>query len=223
MKWYKLASLAKDKMFDLGLYPVFRVDEFSIRNLSPGLEEFTNFAIHDDFPELIPEREIWISEEVPEDEARLFAYNAAKRYDLLADGYDQDYAYDEGLKYEKALREKKDLAATDRDFSDISSQDIYLREYGKIYNDGLTVWIVDGNLVRDLFDTQFVEGGNGYALPWVPKDEIWIDNELKEEEIPYIIKHEYVELKLMKDDGMPYEEAHHEAALAEYRMRIGNS
>ena len=60
------------------------------------------------------------------------------------------------------------------------------------------MWLVDGELVRDLYKTDYICGGNPYVpYPWIPKNEIWIEKNLKKEEIYSIILHEYVESTLV--------------------------
>jgi len=72
---------------------------------------------------------------------------------------------------------------------------------------GLSVYVVDGFHVRDKFDSDFSQGGNGYRYSWIPKNEIWIDGHLSEGEWPIIEYHECREVEFMKA-GMSYDSAH---------------
>ena len=74
----------------------------------------------------------------------------------------------------------------------------------------IKIALVDGTHVRNNFDSDFSQGGNGYAYDFVPKDEIWIDAEIDRIEWPYIAFHECQEIEHMKT-RMPYDEAHDRA------------
>ena len=67
----------------------------------------------------------------------------------------------------------------------------------KKYTKKLKIWIVRGNLVRTLFDVDFNQGGHEKVYPFIPKNEIWIDDYLYKKEIPYVLIHELHERKLM--------------------------
>lgn len=217
---YKIAKdkVEKEELGNYGGYEVYLVNEEKIRNLKLADEEFTNFAIHNQFPSLIPKDEIWLGEEVSECERKFFINNAVKLYNLINSGVDISEAYDKALKYEKSLREKFDgIKPRGATSEDNPPKELYVEEYGKI-ND-ITVWIVNGEIARDLYKTDYCEGGHGYVYPWIPKDEIWIEKDIEEDEIPYILHHEYIELKLMRDKDMDYEDAHEIAAKKEFEKR----
>jgi hypothetical protein len=74
--------------------------------------------------------------------------------------------------------------------------------------------LVDGTHVRNRHDSDFSQGGNGYAYDFVPKDEIWIDEQIDPVEWPFIAFHECEEAELMKR-GMSYDDAHEHAKYAE--------
>ena len=38
--------------------------------------------------------------------------------------------------------------------------------------------LVDGNVVRCTYKTDYTEGGHGQVYPWVPKREIWVEKAL---------------------------------------------
>ena len=73
--------------------------------------------------------------------------------------------------------------------------------FGRKLESGLSVWIINGRLVRSGFDDDFTEGGHDYVYEFVPRDEIWIDNDLEEVERPYVLLHELHERNLMAKDG----------------------
>jgi hypothetical protein len=61
----------------------------------------------------------------------------------------------------------------------------------------ISIWIVDGRLVRSVFDVDFTEGGHDYVYEFVPQNEVWIDNDLEESERPFVLLHELHERNLM--------------------------
>lgn len=83
---------------------------------------------------------------------------------------------------------------------------------------GLTVWLVDGDYVRDNISVDFIGGGHDLVYDYVPVNEIWIDNGTNKEEIKYYVIHEIYERGIMLD-GMGYDEAHEEANEVEEAFR----
>ena len=78
--------------------------------------------------------------------------------------------------------------------------------------------MVDGRLVRSVFDIDFTEGGHEYVYEFIPENELWIDNDVKQYERGYVILHELHERnKMMK--GMTYNKAHQESSKIEYFCR----
>src|SRR6202011_3256568 len=85
----------------------------------------------------------------------------------------------------------------------------------------IQVWLVDGNMVRSLYKTDYTEGGHGYVYRWVPKREIWVEKDLDRWELPFILCHEYLELRLMRDKGLAYDKAHEICSKVEFNLRKG--
>jgi hypothetical protein len=83
------------------------------------------------------------------------------------------------------------------------------------------VWLVDGSVVRGTYKTDYTEGGHGYVYRWIPKDQIWAEFNLHPSELPFIIAHEYLELRLMRDEKLDYDTAHDICSKMEYRLREG--
>jgi hypothetical protein len=84
----------------------------------------------------------------------------------------------------------------------------------------INIWIVDGFVIRrDIFG-EFLYGGNPQRYPWIPKDEIWIDNAISAEEFKYTLIHEINERDLMATKGMSYSEAHDSSSAVERRIRM---
>ncbi len=203
-------------------YRVFKVNEFAIRSSAKKYQEFTNYAISYDFPDLVPKDEVWVSEENDDEELIFIIINAIRQLRLIELGENRDKAYEIGLELEKTLREQLEFLKYDPEsWKTYRPKEVYIKPYKNIVTQNgekIVVWIVDGDKVRNLYKTDFVEGGHGYVYPWVPKDEIWIDDDVKSAEWPFILHHEYVEYGLMKG-GMLYEPAHAIAAENEYKMR----
>jgi hypothetical protein len=201
-----------------GRFTIWRVDGIKIRSfLDP---EFTNFGQHFRFP-YIPEQEFWLDCEVIKDERRFFIDHLLVEWKLMKQGISYDLAsITAGIK-EKAERYRsltvKKLILTEKAF-DINKLHTKLLEKT---NTGLSVWIVNGNLVRTLFFIDFTEGGHHYVYDFVPENEIWIDNDLLADEIPFVILHEFHEMKLMKKLKWVYAKAHRHASRLEWLCRQG--
>lgn len=75
--------------------------------------------------------------------------------------------------------------------------------------DRLKIYLVDGEEVRKEH-IEFVSGGHGFVYNYIPKDEIWIDENQKSKpaDMEATIKHEIFEVRKMRDEGLTYEEAH---------------
>ncbi len=85
--------------------------------------------------------------------------------------------------------------------------------------EGFNVWIVDGAAVRRDLYPAFLYGGNPQRYPFIPHNEMWIDNAIAAEEFEYTIAHELLERSLMARQGMSYENAHDRALELERAMR----
>ena len=90
---------------------------------------------------------------------------------------------------------------------------------GEVCPHGLHVVLVDGTYVRDTYDSDFCQGGNGFAYPkFIPKTEIWVDNCIPPAERALVAFHECVEAELMRG-GASYGRAHDEAKRRENTFR----
>ena len=83
---------------------------------------------------------------------------------------------------------------------------------------GLVIVLVDGTHVRNTYDSDFSQGGNGYRYDFVPRGELWVDDCLPEIEIPLVAFHECREAELMRH-GWTYSRAHDRAKMLEDRFR----
>ena len=205
-------------------YKVYSVNALAVRNSGPGNEEFDNFAIHDELPRLIPKDEIWVAERALPREGVFFIADALTRLQEAARGMPEGAAYTAGLHVQRFLREKWDGL----DYrGGKPHKRVPARVYGGHYltladpEFPIEVWLVDGSVVRGLYKTDYTEGGHGYVYRWVPKDEIWVESTVDRRELPLVVAHEYLELRLMRDEGLAYDPAHAIAAKLEYQLREG--
>ena len=201
-------------------YEIYTVDEDAIRNISLCSEEFTNWGIHEDIrlSNLIPEDEVWVSEEYNENEREKYIETAITVSRSVKSGMSFNDAYNNAIEKEREERELENQTNCDN-----VPDKVYVRSLGDIVIDEdeftLSGFLVDGDFVRDHFKTDFVEGAHGYVFPWIPKDEVWIESNLKEEDVRFVMFHEVFELLMMRDFNMPYERAHDMAALEEFKLR----
>ncbi len=87
------------------------------------------------------------------------------------------------------------------------------------YSGVVTVWLVDGPLVRSVYFLGYAEGGHDIVYPWIPRNEIWLEESLKFEERAFIVLHELHERYLMLSEKMSYPDAHRGATIIEDRYR----
>ncbi len=180
-------------------------------------EEFSNFGHSGSF-DSIPKNEIWIDQESDPDEHRFFLAHASLERRLMCAGKDYDAARRQANKMERKMRiaagdlrkltKGKDLPQPER---------VHSRLLKKL-NNGVTVWLVDGRLVRSVFDIEFTEGGHEQVYEYVPLNEVWIDDDIHDDERGFILFHELFERRLMAG-GMTYDKAHERASSRERYLR----
>jgi hypothetical protein len=90
---------------------------------------------------------------------------------------------------------------------------------GKV--DSLEIYIVDGELVRREIYPDFIFGGNEQRYPFVPHNEIWIDNSIPNREYTTTLKHEINEMTLMRERQWTYIQAHDSSLMLEVLLRNG--
>jgi hypothetical protein len=94
---------------------------------------------------------------------------------------------------------------------------VYKVFMGKI--DSLEVYIVDGQLVRREIFSDFIFGGNEQRYPFIPHNEIWIDDAVSAKEYATTLQHEVLEMNLMRDFQMTYIQAHDSSLMLEVKLR----
>lgn len=214
-------KLNKRRLLKHGDLTVYCVNGLAVRNASQADEEFGNFATHDEFPDAIGPKEIWISEKPAAREGVFFIANALTYLARQAAGA-TEVAYDDGIAAERELREHvTGIRFRDGKPHKQVPEAIYLSEYVTLPDpqEKLTVWLVDGCLLRSYYKTDYTQGGHGLVYPWIPRSEIWVEDGVDRREIPFIVCHEYLERRLMRDDGLGYDRAHEIASCLEYDLR----
>jgi hypothetical protein len=180
-------------------------------------EEFTNYGQHYNFT-YIPKNEFWLDKEAANDEQKFFIDHLLVEHMLMEKGVPYDSALEAADKIEMAERRKAgDVRKLTKGGNLPDPKQVHVRLWKKLEN-GVSVWIVDGRLVRSVFDDDFTEGGHDYVYEFVPQNEVWIDNDLEEVERPYVLLHELHERNLMAK-GWTYSKAHEDASKIEYHCR----
>jgi hypothetical protein len=199
-----------------GDYQVWIVDGAYIRGHID--EEFTNFGQHYRYS-YIPENELWIDNEAKPDERSFFIEHLLVEHNLMAKGA----LYEDALTKADAVERRERRRAGDvrklthqgKELPDAAA--VHERLWKKLEN-GVSVWIVDGRLVRSAFDIDFTAGGHDHVYEFIPNGEVWIDNDIEEKERGFVLLHELHERNRMKE-GLPYSKAHDESSRLELRCR----
>jgi hypothetical protein len=75
--------------------------------------------------------------------------------------------------------------------------------------DDCEIYTVNGDYIKEKDFMDFVEGGNWKVYPkFIPKMEIWVDEEIKERDWKYILLHELTESYIMDKYDYAYPDAH---------------
>jgi hypothetical protein len=206
------------KFSEISGFKVWIVDGEYIRDNID--EEFTNFGQHYKF-KFIPKNELWIDKErVPGEEKFFISYLLIENR-LMAKGMSYSRAVGRGNIFErgergksKVMKKRIRLKGDHKKLMDIIHKDL-LQKYS---TKKVKVWIVDGEAVRGLFYVDFTEGGHGYVYDFIPKDEVWIDDDIEPDEIKFVLLHEMHERALMAK-GMKYDPSHASSSKIEYFCR----
>ena len=219
-----------------GKYSIYLVNDEKIRNFAKYAEEFSDYGLNISKKGLttlnfkfIPENEIWIAKSIKPSERHYIISNALAYIRGIERGLDPGDSYDKALEKEKSVRTKdaanklhiKNSKTINNPLHKDIPKKVYVKKYGVIKDkeESVNIFIISGEFVRDLYKTDYVEGGHAYVYNWIPKDEIWIDKTVKKEEIPVIILHEFLERTLMKYKKFPYVRAHVAASKSEFEHR----
>lgn len=219
-----------------GKFSIYLVDDETVRNKAEFAEEFSDYGVNIGKKGLstlnfkfIPENEIWIAKSMKPSERHFIIGNALAYIRGIERGMGPGDAYDYAIKREQANRTKDALhrlhlklkkMPENPKHKDIPKK-LYFKKYGiiKDVNEIVNVNLIDGEVVRDLYKTDYVEGGHAYVYEWIPLDEIWIDKIVPMDEVPVVILHEFLERTLMKYRKFPYVRAHVAASKVEFEHR----
>lgn len=177
-------------------YKVWYVNGFWIRkNLDP---EFTNFGSNRYF-HFIPKEEFWIDKENGKREASFFIDNFLIIQKELEKGKTYPEAVEVANKLEKIerLKVKSTLRLKKLRISERILKKIHKKRLFHKYTRNLNIYVVRGDLVRSLFFLDFTQGGHDKVYSFIPKNEVWIDDDVYKKEIPFVLIHELHERKLM--------------------------
>jgi hypothetical protein len=196
MKSYVNKKIYLQKIGEFSGFKFWYVNGYFIRtNIDPA---FTNFCYNRYMP-FIPKDEFWIDKENGVKESHFFINSFLTIQKELKKGKEYIEAVRIADKLEKRERKKatflkkvKKIKVKIKLFEKIHKKRLF-----KKYTKNLKIWQVKGHLVRSLFDLDFNQGGHGLVYPFVPKNEIWIDDDVYKKEIPYVLIHELHERHLM--------------------------
>ncbi|MHB9048025.1 MAG: hypothetical protein ACYC35_19095, partial [Pirellulales bacterium] len=205
-----------EKVATRGDYQVWVVDGAYVRGHID--EEFTNFGQHYRYP-YIPLHEFWIDKEATPDERTFFIDHLLVEHDLMAKGASYADAITQADRVERRERRRAgDVRKVTQKGNGLPDADKVHERLWKELENGVSVWIVNGRLVRSAFDIDFTAGGHDHVYEFVPAGEVWIDDDIAENERGFVLLHELHERNRMAS-GMPYGKAHAESSHLEYHCR----
>ena len=147
----------------------------------------------------IPDEEIWIDKQFKNETKFLIKF-----YELFHNAKNKNISYQKWRKeIQKNLPDKKFIPP-------------FIHQQEKI--NGLIIQYVDGSIIRQFLDPEFIFGGHKFVYDYVPAKTIWVDNLQNRQELPYTLFHEIMEYKQMKK-GMTYDQAHDIATAFEKAKR----
>jgi hypothetical protein len=165
-----------------------------------------------------PSGEIWIDNAISCEEFDLtVAHELNERHLMAKYGWTYEEAHDSSLMLEQVIRHKNQeiCAAHEASLKKVSVLDSYnikeiknLPDSIKLENiyrvpegtmEGLSIWVVDGYMIRKNIYPDFGFSGNDLAYHFIPPREIWIDGQVSCEETEYSIALEMKERQLMTE------------------------
>jgi hypothetical protein len=180
-------------------------------------KEFTGFGQHFVFS-FIPKTEFWIDEGTNESDIGFIIDHLLVEHRLMLKGMPYARALERANKKEMIERKRTgDILNVIEHGNLPEAKKAHVRLW-KAVKLGPSVWIVDGRLVRSVFDADFPEGGHDRVYGFIPENEVWIDTGLDDAERPFVLLHELHERNLMVK-GWPYNRAHDDASRLEYNYR----
>lgn len=184
-----------------------------------------------------PRGEIWIDNSISAEEySYTLAHELNERKLMATFGYTYSAAHDSSLKLELRMRFDDQKAARQHELElpkvsptdcdgikqikiiddSIRLQNVYLYQFES--RNGITIWVVNGSLIRKEIYPDFGLSGNGYVYNFIPKGEIWIDGQISCEETGFSISREVLQRELMSK-GMNYDQSYQKAIKQEVLLR----
>lgn len=218
-------------------YDIWIVDGQKVR------QEIFNEFVYGGNPQrytFVPENEIWIDNAISCEEFTLTLDHELNECHLMKTfGMSYYDAHDSSLARELQMRRKmneqnllheaelKPVSPIDYDSTkeihDIADKIKLKNVYRQYYTirEGISIWIVDGAVVRRDIYPDFGFSGNDMAYHFIPFKEIWIDSQVSCEELEYSITLELAEREFMKK-GIEYDSAYTEALKSSDDLRKKN-
>src|SRR5262249_17552584 len=129
-------------------------------------ENFVEYDHHGRF-RFIPEKEFWIDDEMPEKENPLYVKGLRKKLSYIEEGLSPEEAAGKADTFEELEREK---SARVRKILDSKNTEVIRNAIRKKkleeYSSTVSVWLVDGALVRSTYMLGYTEGGHDVVYPW---------------------------------------------------------
>lgn len=137
-----------------------------------------------------PPGDMWIDNRLGIEELQYtIGHELIERKLMLERGWSYDRAHKEGgLLLETRMRDRDERHAARKGAP-------YRAYYGR--RNGMSVWIVDGPLVRSTLNPDFCFGTHDQKADFVPEGEIWLDSAMSVEEAIYSLKHQVVEREML--------------------------
>jgi len=176
-----------------------------------------------------PKGEIWIDNAISCEEYNLtLAHELNERHLMAKFGWTYIAAHDSSLSVEQTIRHSneeicrsheaalKKVPVTDYDnIKEIKGipDSVRLENIYRVpvdIRDGISIWIVDGYMIRKNIYPDFGFSGNDLAYHFIPPKEIWIDGQVSCEETEYSITSELMERKGL-ESGKSYDDAYSDA------------
>lgn len=199
------------KIFNWAGFDVWLVDGEYIRKFIS--EDFINFDQHYHL-NFIPKNEFWIDVANKHHEVKFYIDRLYIESRLMVAGKSYAEAYRIATIHDIRERAKLKIIKDIRKRK-LPKEKLVKKVHKKLLiNRKIKVWLVDGSLVRSLFFNDFAGGGHDKVYPFIPKNEIWIDDDITDKEKKFLILHEMHERTLMTL-GSSYSEAHASATEVE--------
>lgn len=195
------------KLKEIPPFTVWEVDGAFVR--SELSNDFVCGAQHYTF-NFIPKNELWIDKEMAPGETNFFIAFLLKEFEARAKNLSYEKAFELASRKEKSERHKsaKYLESKNLPKEDLMKK-IHKEKLKSYSNDFFSVWVVDGELIRDFCFSDFTEGGHDFVYSFIPKGEIWLDDDLGQTtDRRLVLLHELKERALMGDQNMSYDSAH---------------